>query len=474
MQKIIIKNFGAIEYAEIEIKKVLVLIGEQASGKSTIAKLIYFFKSLKDYLLSKDQLKTSDSLDIFSNFVFLIQERFYDFFGSTLHIPNFEITYYYSLEKNKFINLVLDDEKKINASLSNNFFNENIEKSINQIKKLLEEDLSDEDLNSYAPNIGIIRYIQRLSTILNQSLESVFETSQTDLFFVIASRNVTVSYSNQFNMRLFAGIQNTLEKNNQKSSNNKQQITDDILMIEFIEKCEIIKNIFEKFDNFDGLINRYVEDEAKKHHLINIMEKVYKILKGRYCIDSDGEKIVLDRQSTVSKKYVYLHNASSGQKESIRILQDIFLNIINNRIILRIIEEPEAHLFPVAQKNLIELLAVMVNQNADNQLIITTHSPYILSVFNNLLFAKRVVEKNPSAKSEVSEIISEDYWLNAAEFAAYSLGNQFLDEEANYCKSIFDSNTGMIAQNYLDTVSEMLGGDFNELYQIHARTFKRK
>jgi predicted ATPase len=362
-------------------------------------------------------------------------------------------------------------KKKINASLSNNFFNENIEKSINQIKKLLEEDLSDEDLNSYAPNIGIIRYIQRLSTILNQSLESVFETSQTDLFFVIASRNVTVSYSNQFNMRLFAGIQNTLEKNNQKSSNNKQQITDDILMIEFIEKCEIIKNIFEKFDNFDGLINRYVEDEAKKHHLINIMEKVYKILKGRYCIDSDGEKIVLDRQS---KKYVYLHNASSGQKESIRILQDIFLNIINNRIILRIIEEPEAHLFPVAQKNLIELLAVMVNQNADNQLIITTHSPYILSVFNNLLFAQRVVDKNPPIKSEVITIIPEDYWLNAAEFAAYSLGNEFLDEEANYCESIFDSNTGMIAQNYLDTVSEMLGGDFNELYQIHARTFKRK
>ena len=50
MQKIIIKNFGAIEYAEIEIKKVLVLIGEQASGKSTIAKLIYFFKSLKENL----------------------------------------------------------------------------------------------------------------------------------------------------------------------------------------------------------------------------------------------------------------------------------------------------------------------------------------------------------------------------------------------------------------------------------------
>mgnify|MGYP006206212493 CR=1 FL=1 len=60
------------------------------------------------------------------------------------------------------------------------------------------------------------------------------------------------------------------------------------------------------------------------------------------------------------------------------------LNIIYGSIILRIIEEPEAHLFPVAQKHLIELLAIMVNRNEDNQLIITTHSPYILSSFNNL------------------------------------------------------------------------------------------
>lgn len=33
-----IKNFGPIKEAEIEVKSVLVLIGEQASGKSTVAK----------------------------------------------------------------------------------------------------------------------------------------------------------------------------------------------------------------------------------------------------------------------------------------------------------------------------------------------------------------------------------------------------------------------------------------------------
>ncbi len=53
MQKIIINNFGAIQNAEIEVNKILILIGEQASGKSTIAKLIYFFKSLRDDLFSQ-------------------------------------------------------------------------------------------------------------------------------------------------------------------------------------------------------------------------------------------------------------------------------------------------------------------------------------------------------------------------------------------------------------------------------------
>ena len=63
MQKIIIKNFGPVQDAEIEIKKVLVLIGEQASGKSTIAKLIYFFKGLSNYLLYHFRRYISNNLE---------------------------------------------------------------------------------------------------------------------------------------------------------------------------------------------------------------------------------------------------------------------------------------------------------------------------------------------------------------------------------------------------------------------------
>ena len=47
MQKIKIKNFGPISNAEIEIKKAVVLIGAQGSGKSTIIKLISSFMWLE-------------------------------------------------------------------------------------------------------------------------------------------------------------------------------------------------------------------------------------------------------------------------------------------------------------------------------------------------------------------------------------------------------------------------------------------
>ena len=50
MQKLIVKNFGPIEYAEIEIKDLMIFIGPQASGKSTLAKLVYFYRKVIERL----------------------------------------------------------------------------------------------------------------------------------------------------------------------------------------------------------------------------------------------------------------------------------------------------------------------------------------------------------------------------------------------------------------------------------------
>lgn len=45
-----IKQFGPIKKCNLSIKQVTVFTGEQAAGKSTIAKLVYFFLSLRDVL----------------------------------------------------------------------------------------------------------------------------------------------------------------------------------------------------------------------------------------------------------------------------------------------------------------------------------------------------------------------------------------------------------------------------------------
>ncbi|MTJ54745.1 ATP-binding protein [Anabaena sp. UHCC 0253] len=472
MQKIIIKNFAAIEYAEIEIKRVLVLIGEQASGKSTIAKLIYFFQSLRDDLFSQIYQDTQkDYFDITSDLIFPIREKFYDFFGSTFHLPDFEIEFYYSVENDKYLKLSLDHRKKLYAEfLNQNFLNEDFKSSASRMKKLFQHGLNTNNIyDQLTYDQNKIYYAKKLSILLNE----LFESYHTDQLFVIAGRNATVSYSDLFGKYLFASLQNSVEGNRKKSFQQKEQTIDETLMLKFIERVGKITEQFKKFGNgnFEGLIETYEEDENIKQKLYGIKNRIYEILKGEYRIDNWGEKIVFNTQKG---EYVHIANASSGQQESIRILQDIFLNILNDAKVLRIIEEPEAHLFPVAQKRLIELLSFMVNKNDDNQLIITTHSPYVLTVFNNLLFANRVVEKNHSAESEVTEIIPKDSWLKANDFSAYSLGNQSNPETTNYCEPIFNQEKGTIQQNYLDTVSEILGGDFQTLYSIHARTFARR
>ena len=50
MRRLKIHNFAAVSDAELDIDKNLnILIGAQASGKSTIAKVLYFCRKIRDF-----------------------------------------------------------------------------------------------------------------------------------------------------------------------------------------------------------------------------------------------------------------------------------------------------------------------------------------------------------------------------------------------------------------------------------------
>ena len=102
----------------------------------------------------------------------------------------------------------------------------------------------------------------------------------------------------------------------------------------------------------------------------------------------------------------------------------------------------------------------LTNEKATNaSWVITTHSPYILSSFNNLLEAWQVGHTDKERGISVQKIIDEKYWANPGGFRAYSI-------EDGHLKSIMDEETHLISDNFLDSVSERIGGEFDELLRI--------
>lgn len=464
MQKIHIKNFGPIKDAEIEIKDVLLFIGEQASGKSIISKLIYFFKSLRADMLNVLDENIDVERDLSSAFMATIRNKFYKFFGSTKYLPDFEIKYNYS--ENKYIQLSLHHlEESLKIHICEDFYT----KILTEAKYLMKE-RQNMTGTIVAYNVTFrpsnVEQLLRLTTRWND----VFDDDRIPLF-IPAGRNVTVTYTEQFKLNFYGeltGLISRIESENlsisgPKNRREKDQSVDMYLMIEFLRKVEGLKDRF-KGKDFRTLVENEHEigNDIKNGTLLDIVqEKIKTILKGEYRHDEYGEKIFYHPKE---KHYIYLNNASSGQQEVIRILQDIFLVLLDQENVFRVIEEPEAHLYPVAQKYLLEIIALMINATK-SQVLITTHSPYILSIFNNLLFASKVVNANETVKKDVKEVIEESVWIDASKCQAYAL-------KGGKCHSILDPKTGLIGENYLDEISEELGANFDELYHLHKRTFE--
>jgi predicted ATPase len=124
------------------------------------------------------------------------------------------------------------------------------------------------------------------------------------------------------------------------------------------------------------------------------------------------------------------------------------------------IEEPEAHLFPTAQRKIVQLLGRLANDiRSDFQLFITTHSPYILSSFNNLMEAGKIAQEQPEKRKAIERVVPKEEWINPSDVNASSIFSGKLT-------SLIDPETKLISQNHLDSVSDDLAIDFGKLLDI--------
>ncbi len=449
MQKIVIDNFGPVKHAKIEIKPLLVLIGEQATGKSTIAKLIYFFKSLSGDF-RKHYYESKESRINFIDDVFLtIFDKFFEYFGNLSLWGTFEITYFYS--DDKYVKLTSNDENGFEVQRSKDFFGEKDRKQLISCKEKLlklKQEIEDEDSDTTKRLLleqKQLELLNEFTSIINE----IFCNVHNDSSYIIAGRNATIGYSSFFEGMLAANLQKRIEDIGSNASETKEQTIEETLMLDFLQRVSKMRQLFYKSNDFEGLIK--IAPKEKKEILTKSYFLIKKIIRGDYASGID-EKIKVE-----GGKFVYLKNASSGQQESIRILQDAFLGINSGNNVFRVIEEPEAHIFPEAQMYLLQLLAILLNNTENNQLIITTHSPYVLTVINNLMHAYSVGQNNPE---KVREIVNEYSWIDPKKVNAYML------TVANGAERIIDDEVNMIDAEKIDGVSEKLNKNYDKLLDI--------
>jgi predicted ATPase len=445
MQKLTIKNqFMGVRPCEIEFTKFLLLIGEQASGKSTIAKLIFFFQTLPDALYEGaiNARQNSSTFDYIAHINKIARQRFLETFGPTSRNEGFEISFQYNHSSSLKIYQGADRMTYAEFSDSFGFSLGGVVKSyVNGIKIDIDQSLEE----------------VRIRQILRADLDRLFSRETTQHNYIIASRSVLVGYPETFEKVIEQEYEKLLEDEVKKEDFEKRQrLGNELLLYQFVNWSKGVRNIFK---NNGQTFERVAYILENREDLQYIMQIVKNVLKGQYRSSEAGEVIIPNG----STQKVALKDASSGQQEVLRLLQGIFLAIgLPNRKEFFVVEEPEAHLFPLAQKELINAFAVFLNSIPQGRMVITTHSPYVLSCINILLFANYVssnAEKS-SHRGEIAEI-PRSYWLNSSYFNAYSLG-----QSEEYCINIKDIDTGLIAQNYLDLISEQLGSEYQDLYNL--------
>lgn len=181
----------------------------------------------------------------------------------------------------------------------------------------------------------------------------------------------------------------------------------------------------------------------------------------------DDDKILMRGKETEFKY------ASSGIQSIVPMLMVIDYCLKQEYFSSFALEEPEISLFPTNQLELVRFIISKLNQeDGIENLIITTHSPYILSILNISILAGKILEVRPDMDDEVDMVLKKDYHLHSSEIEVFSIGKQV--NGGVECESIIDTTTGLIKGNYLDAVSSIISADFNKLNKLYIKTIREE
>lgn len=172
---------------------------------------------------------------------------------------------------------------------------------------------------------------------------------------------------------------------------------------------------------------------------------------------------------TNKDKDLPLSACSSGLQSALPMLMVIDYALKSGCFDSFVVEEPEQNLFPENQREVLGFFTKRLWEKEDNKFVLTTHSPYLLSCLNVLMLAYKL-HHIESVREEAEKIIVPEFTVNPEFVAVYGL----YPNGKEFCKSLISEKTGLVSVNELDSVSEIIGDDFDRLYDLYRQVNKKK
>lgn len=401
---ITINNVGPIKTVEFPINQVNLFIGPQSSGKSTIAKIVSFCFWLEKYVL-RHQL--SDAID--NSFVrksliaYHKMESYFNRDSEVRYVSDFlEFSY-----KDQDVEVVVKDFR---LGVMSKVAYIPSERNI----------LGFPNINSFNFKDDYIRefIFDWLSIRSNYTDLRPFESSRLGLSFFYSS--------NSGDNVIFEGHKGSLSE----SSSGIQSMVPLLVYLNYVLSWIYNNGIEESFE-------RYSANQ----------EVIMKLLG----ID------LLKNQSTESYKklsemFSKLANGNLNEDDELFKLFERLLLVHHTKVVM---EEPEQNLFPCTQYDLIKIIMSWFDFGRGDQLLLTTHSPYLMTAINNLIQAGNALEAGANPR-DIYSVIDPQSVLHYDNVSAWVVSEGKI-------RSIKDDEARLISADALDSASDYIGQDFNKL-----------
>jgi predicted ATPase len=409
-EQLIVKNFGPIKDATVDFKRVTVFIGPTGGGKSTLAKLAMLFRG-GEISLKENGWDASD---------FYSKHRIESFPSTTTDLSwrkqgqkaariggnsNIPIKIWFSQ----------DDTKDENGFFVSEFLEKINEPNTDFLEGLF-PNLSKKEVVHFKTILSSLSKDTILSSLIESTKSSEQVYFPADRLFIPA-----VEYS-------WAGL-----------------LRDDIGLpkdtLDFANNFSLSRKNISKLD-ISFLNVKYIHRNGQDFIKVPNVDTLFRLYETASGIQS------------VTPLLVLLEHLSRNTEQA----QSF------------IIEEPELNLFPLAQFELVKILVEKCAQTeGKNDLVLTTHSPYVLTALNLLCYAYRIAQQDEATAKKVAKLIPRHCWIDPDQFAAYYVDRPDTKRKQQV-RSIINKKTGLIEENELDTASDELGTIFDKLVRLRKPT----